>query len=181
MEKIMMICGRPLHALLICTTHPSITALRRKRDVDGCKHFLLLLRILAKDLLVVFSPKGLGTYFQLVCHRRTLPFNIPLLTRRNGVRLQRLVYQFLHLSLADFLISLPSTSIMLVVNAAVTGQFCSTTIVRRILSELNAVLEWQLRHRLHSLRRALINRKCPAPTNFTRMGPATFSTRSLLE
>jgi len=55
-----------------------------------------------------------------------------------------------------------------VVNAAVIGQFCLTTIARFIPSELNAVLELQLRHRLNSQRRALINRKCPAPTNFIR-------------
>jgi len=57
MEKMVMTCGRPLHALQTCTTHPSFTALRRRLDVDGSKSFLLLLRIPAKYLLVVFFPK----------------------------------------------------------------------------------------------------------------------------
>jgi hypothetical protein len=89
MEKMVTICGRLLHALQTCTTHPSFTALRRRLDVDGSKSFLLLLRIPAKYLLVAFSRKRLGTFFQLLCHRRTIPFNILLLTRQNGVRHQR--------------------------------------------------------------------------------------------
>jgi hypothetical protein len=57
MEKMGMICGCPLPALLICTPHPKFTALLRKVDVDGRKHFLLLLLLLAEYILVVFSPK----------------------------------------------------------------------------------------------------------------------------